>query len=72
MASLGDYIAHVQGLGLSVAIVDHDVVELNGRVDHAQLQKMKASVRAAYLDVISGMDLLSYLGHQISSRERSR
>jgi hypothetical protein len=42
----------VQSLGLSVAIVDHDAIELNGRVDHAQLQKMKASVRAAYLDVI--------------------
>jgi hypothetical protein len=47
-----DYFSHFQRLRFPIAIVDHDVVELNGRMHYAKLQEAVAAGRGADLDVI--------------------
>src|SRR5882672_8875493 len=51
-AASADHVAHFQYLRLAIAVMDHDVVELNGRVDHAKLQETIPAGRGAYPDVV--------------------
>jgi hypothetical protein len=47
-----DDVSHFQGLRFAIAVMDHNVIKLNWRVDHAKLQEAVPAGRAANLNVV--------------------
>ena len=52
MSAGADYVAHLQGLGFAVAIMDYDVIERDRSVVDAKLQGAKPSGTSSRFDVV--------------------
>ena len=50
--SFADDVTNLQRLSLAVAIVDHNAVELNGRVVYADLEKAVAAGGLSHFDIV--------------------
>lgn len=51
-SALADYVADLECLGLAIAIVDYDVVELNGCVVNPDLQEAIAACRLSNFNIV--------------------